>query len=197
MYQRSAPRGAPTCISSSRSHVNLHGRPVSMAAEDRDRLVHAVDLAAEAAADRAADEVQAVRRHRQRLGGGVEREEQRLGRGVAHEAVVDLGSGDGAAGLDRRLLDRRHLIAALDDVVGTREGGLDVAVAQLLVVVFAVIDELVGRVDLAHDGRARLDRLFDVEDVGAHLPVDTDLAPRRRALARSVSAMMAATGSPL
>ncbi len=151
-------------------------------AQDRDRLVHAVDLAAEAAADRAADEVQAVRRHRQRLGGRAEREEQRLGRRVAHEAVVDLGGGDGAAGLDRRLLDRRHLIAALDDVVGTREGGLDIAVAQLLVVVFAVIDELVGRVDLAHDGRARPDRLFDVEDVGAYIPVDTDLRHGRARL---------------
>ena len=31
MYQRSAPRGAPTCISSSRSQANLHGRPVSIA----------------------------------------------------------------------------------------------------------------------------------------------------------------------
>ena len=39
----------------------LHGRPVSMAAEDGHRLVQAVDLAAEAAAHRAADEVQPVR----------------------------------------------------------------------------------------------------------------------------------------
>ena len=31
MYQRSAPRGAPTCISSSRSHMYLTGRPVSIA----------------------------------------------------------------------------------------------------------------------------------------------------------------------
>jgi hypothetical protein len=41
-------------------------------------------------------------------------------------------------------------------------------------IVLAVIDEFVGRVDLADDRRARLDRLFDVEDVRAHIPVNAN-----------------------
>ena len=158
--------------------------------------MQAVDLASEAAANCAANEMQPVRRHRQHLRRRAEREEQCLRRGVADKAFVDLGRGDGTAGLDRRLLDRRHLIAALDDMVGTRERRLDIAVAQLLMVVLAVIDELVGWIDLTDDGRARLDRLFDVEHMRAHIPVDAN--PRHgRARLRFVSAITAATGSPL
>jgi hypothetical protein len=59
-------------------------------------------------------------------------------------------------------------------MVGLAEGGLHVAVAQLLVVVLAVIDELVGRVDVEHGRRAGLHRLFHVEDVGERLPFDAD-----------------------
>ena len=81
----------------------------------------------------------------QHLGRGAQREEQRLRGGVADIAAVLFGRGDGAAGLHRRLLDGRHLVAALDHVVGLAEGGLHIAVAELLVVVLAVIDELVGR----------------------------------------------------
>jgi hypothetical protein len=47
------------------------------------------------------------------------------------------------------------------------------------VVVLAVIDEFVRRVDLADDGRARLDRLLDIEDVRADIPVDADPRDRR------------------
>ena len=142
-----AARGADLHLLLAVEHV-LAGAPRQQGAEGGERLVQAVDLAAEAAADGAADEVQAVGRHLQELGGGVEREEQRLGRGVDDDAVVGLGRGDGAAGLGRRLLDRRHLVAALDDVVGLAEAGLDVAEAQLLVVVLAVVDEEVVGIDL-------------------------------------------------
>jgi hypothetical protein len=70
-----------------------------------------------------------------------------------------------------RLFDGRHLVAPLDDVVGLAEARLHVAVAELLVVVLAVIDELVRRVDVEHHGRAGLHRLLDVEDMGERFPL--------------------------
>src|SRR5690606_12100810 len=103
----------------------LAGAPRQHGAEDGHGLVQAVDLAAEAATHGAADEVQAVGGGLQELGGRVEREEQRLGRGVDHIAVVGLGGGDRTAGLGGGLLYGRHLVAALDELVGPREGGVD------------------------------------------------------------------------
>ena len=63
-----------------------------MARQDRDRLDDDVDLAAEAAADRAADQAQLVERHLQDERGVVEGEEHRLGVGVAGEAAIASGT---------------------------------------------------------------------------------------------------------
>ena len=112
----------------------------------RQRLGQGVDLAAEAAADGAADEMQLIRRHRVDLGGRIEREEQRLGRGVDDEAAVGVGHGDRAVGLGRGVLDRRHLVALFEHDIGLREGRVGVAVTQLLVIVFAVILEGILRI---------------------------------------------------
>ena len=56
--------------------------------EDGERFRQRVDLAAEAAANRAAYEMQLVRRQCVDLGGGVEREEQGLSRGMDDDAAV-------------------------------------------------------------------------------------------------------------
>ena len=89
-------------------------------AEDGKRLGQGIDLAAEAAADGAADEMKGVGGHVEDLGAGVEREEQRLRRGVDDIASVGVGRRDRAVGLGRRVLDRRHLIALLEHMVGAR-----------------------------------------------------------------------------
>ena len=52
-------------------------------------------------------------------------------------------------------------------MIGLREGALDVAEAQLLMVVDIVIGEGVLRVGLVDDRRAGLQRLLDVEHVGS------------------------------
>ena len=158
-------------------HV-AHGPARQHGAEDGQRLGERIDLAAEAAADRAADEVQAVGGHVEQLGGGAEREEQRLRAGVHHEAVVGLGRGDRAVGLGRRVLDGRHLVALFDHEVGRGERALDIAEAQLLVVVLLVVLEGVGRVGLVHHRRAGLDRLLHVEHRRQRVVVDADLGER-------------------
>ena len=166
-------------------HV-AHRPPGEHRGERRERLGQRVDLAAEAAADRAADEVQLVRRHVEDLRRGVEREEQALRAGVDDEAVVRLRRGDRAVGLGRRMLDRRHLVALLQHVVGLREGLLDVAEAQLLVIVFAVILERVLRVGLVHHRRAGLERLLDVEHRRELLVIDAHFRQRLERLALAV-----------
>ena len=64
-------------------------------------------------------------------------------------------------------------------MIGGAERRLDIAEAQLLVVVFVVILEVVARVGLVDDGRAGLERLLDVEHRGQRVVVDaTSLAAR-------------------
>ena len=137
-----------------------------------------IDLAAEAAADRAADEVQPVGGQVEQLGCGAEREEQRLRAGVHHEAVVGLRRGDRAVGLGRRMLDGRHLVALFQHEVGGGERPLDIAEAQLLVIVLLVVLEGIGRVGLVHHRGAGLDCLLDVEHRRQRIPVDADLGER-------------------
>ena len=151
-----------------------------------ERLGQRVDLAAEAAADRAADEMKGVGWHIEDLGAGVEREEQRLRRGVDDIAPVGVGRGDRAVGLGRRMLDRRHLVALLEHMVGAGEAALDVAEAQLLMIIDVVIGEGVLRIGLVDDRRARLHRLLDVEDRRQRLIVDADLRHRLERLALAV-----------
>ena len=106
----------------------------------------------------------------------IEGEEQRLRAGIDGIAAVGVGRGDRAVGLGRRVLDRRHLVALLEHVVGTGERLLHVAVADLLMVVLAVILEGVLRIDLVHHRRAGLERLLDVEHRRQRIVVDPDLA---------------------
>ena len=98
--------------------MNLTGRPVKTAPEDRQRFNDAIDLAAETAADGTANEMQPRRGHVQELRCSPKGEKQRLGRGVTDKSVIGFGRSDRAAGLDRRLLDRRHLVFAFNDVIG-------------------------------------------------------------------------------
>ena len=106
-----------TRISSSRVDVAT-GRPVFRALRARDRLGDDVDLAAEPAAHRAADEVQPRRLDLQDDRRVVEREVQSLRVGVDGDPPVGLRLGDAAGGLGRRVLGRRGLVGALDHVVG-------------------------------------------------------------------------------
>ena len=84
------------------------------------------------------------------------------------------------------VLDRRHLVALLEDLVGGGEAALDVAEAQLLVVVDVVIDELVGRIDLVDHRRAGPQRLLDVEHRRQDVVVDADRRQRLERLAVAV-----------
>ena len=134
----------------------------------------AVDLAAEASADGAAHEVQPVRRHLQDLRRGLQAEEERLGVRVADVAARSVGRRDAPAGLDRRVLDRRHLVALLDEVVRLAEAALDIAEPNLLEVV-AVVVVAVAAVVLVDQWGARLQRLFHVEHRGQGFVVDPNL----------------------
>ena len=84
------------------------------------------------------------------------------------------------------MLDRRHLVALLEDVIGLGEAALDVAEAQLLVIVDVVIDERVLRIGLVDDRRAGLQRLLDVEHRRQRLVVDPHLRHRLERLALAV-----------
>ena len=152
--------------------AGLHG------SQDRDRLDDDVHLAAEAAAHRAADEVQVLEGRLQDQRAVVQREEERLRVGVDGVAAVGLRAHDAAGGFGRRVLDGAGGVAFLDDVVGLVEGPLDVAIAYLAegvaLAVLVVVDEVVGAPRL-EDRRARLERLFDVEDRRQLLQVETDL----------------------
>src|SRR3984957_16451297 len=79
------------------------------------------------------------RGHIEDLRASVEREEQGLGRSVDDIATVGVGGCDRAVRFSRRVLDRRHLIALLENVIRRGEAALDVAEANLLVVVEVVI----------------------------------------------------------
>ena len=142
--------------------------------EKRRRLGDDVDLAAEAAADGAADQAQFLERRVEDEGGVVEGEEQGLGVRVAGEAAVRFRHDDAAGGLGRRMLDRRGLVALLDDVVGDGEALLDVAMADAAEGM-ALIGEIVVAVIFVDDRRAGLQRLLDVEDGGQDLVVDLHL----------------------
>ena len=162
------------------------GPPGQHRAQDRERLGQRIHLAAKAAADRAADEVEGVGRQVQDLGAGVDREEQCLRRGVDDVAAVGVGRGDRAIGFGRRVLDRRHLVALFEHVVGGRERGVGIAEAQLLVIMDVVIDEGVLRIGLVDDGRPGLERVLDVEHDRQRLVVDPHLCDRLERLALAV-----------
>ena len=84
------------------------------------------------------------------------------------------------------MLDRRHLVALFEDVIGLGEAALDVAEAQFLVIVDVVIDERVLGIGLVDDGRAWFQRLLDVEHRGQRLVIDPHLRHRLKGLSRAV-----------
>ena len=84
------------------------------------------------------------------------------------------------------MLDRRHLVTLLEDVVGLGEAALDVAEPQLLMVVDVVVGERVLRIGLVDDRRAGLQRLLDVEDSRQRVIVDPDLGQRLERLPMAV-----------
>ena len=71
-------------------------------------------------------------------------------------------------------------------MIGLGETALDIAEAQLLMVVDVVIDEGVLRIGLVDDGRARLQRLLDVEHCGQRFVIDPHLRHRLKRLSRAV-----------
>ena len=88
-------------------------RAAGLEREDRgEGLGGRVDLAAEAAADRAADELDAAGSALQMLGEHAHREVHRLGAGVDGQPAVALGHDQAALRLDRGLLDRARAVAS-------------------------------------------------------------------------------------
>ena len=153
--------------------VGVLHRPVGEHGADcRDRLDDDVDLTAEAAADRAADEPQLVEGDAKDQRHVVEREIERLRVGVDGDAAVALGLGDAAGRLGRRMLDGRGIVAVLYDVVRRSECLVDVAKTDAPAIV-AFVDEVVGAVLLEV---RRRHRFFDVEHGGEVLVVDHDAA---------------------
>ena len=149
-----------------------HGTPGQHRAENGERLGDRIHLAAKSAADRSADEVKGVRRHVKNLGAGVDREEEGLRRCVDDIAPVGVGCCDRAVGLGRRMLDRRHLVALFQHVIGLTETALDVAKAQFLMIVFVVVGEGVFGIGLVDDRRAWLQGFLDIEHRGQRFVID-------------------------
>ncbi|KRQ06999.1 hypothetical protein AOQ73_12645 [Bradyrhizobium pachyrhizi] len=84
------------------------------------------------------------------------------------------------------MLDRRHLVALFQHMVGRRERAVGIAEAQLLVIIGLVIGEGVFGIDLIDHGRARLQRVLDIEHRRQRLIVDLDLCDGLIGFARAV-----------
>ena len=137
-----------------------------------DRLRRGVDLAAEAAADRAADELELVQRPLQMGRDDAEREVHRLRARVDRQPAVRFGHGDADLRLHRHLLDCLRAVDALDDHVRLVEGPVDIALAHAAVVVGAVVRiHVAPLVDLR---RIRVEPRSDVEESRPLLEVDLD-----------------------
>ena len=148
-------------------------RPARLQREQRaDRLGRGVDLAAEAAADGAADELQPVQRHLQVRCDDAHREVHRLRAGVDREPPVRLRHHERHLRLERHLLDRLRAVHALDDQVGLVERPVDVTLAHAPVVVRPVVRiHVAPLVDLRGVG---VECLADVEERGPLLEGDLD-----------------------
>ena len=84
------------------------------------------------------------------------------------------------------MLDRRHLVALFEDMIGLGETALDIAEAQFLVIVDVVIDEGVLGVGLVDDGRAWFQRFLDVEHRGQRFIIDPHFRERLIGFPRAV-----------
>ena len=109
----------------------LHGLARLLGEQGTHRLGGRVDLAAEAAADRAADDLELVQRQLQVRSDDAHREVERLRARVDREPTVRLRYDLAHLRLDRRVLDRGRTVDALHDQVGLVERLLDVALADL------------------------------------------------------------------
>ena len=141
----------------------LH-RPARLEREQRaHRLRRGVHLAAEAAADRAADELELVQRHLQVRGDDAHREVERLRAGVDRQAAVGLGHDLAHLRLERDVLDRGGAVDALHDHVRLLERLVDRALADLAPVHLA-FEVRVPVAPVVHLRRVRVERLADVEE---------------------------------
>ena len=151
----------------------LHGLARLLREQGTHRLGGRVYLAAETAADRAADDLQLVQRHLQVRCNDAHREVQRLRAGVDREPAVGLGHDLAHLGLDRGVLDRCRTVDALHDQVGPVECLLDVALADLTTIHLAL--EMRVPVAVPVDLRStRIERLADVEEGRAFREVGGD-----------------------
>ena len=164
-----------------------------------DVLDHHLLLVAEPAADARFDDADALDRqpqHRRQDAAGVERH---LRAGADHQAVILIPVGDADERLDRRLLHPRHLVLALEDVVGRLQRGVHIAqldvdmrgqVAQRV----AFGERHVVRLVVDHR-RARLHALAESRMAGS-ASYSTSISESARCAISSVSAATAATRSP-
>jgi hypothetical protein len=154
----------------------LH-RPPGLQREQRaDRVGRRVDLAAETAADRPADELELVQRHLEVRRDNAHREVHRLRARIDRQPAVGLGHGDADLRLHRHLLDRLRPVHALNDRVRLVERPVDIALANAAVVVRAVV-----RIDVAPlmDLRSlRVERQPHVEQRLALLELNLDRLDR-------------------
>ena len=151
--------------SSSRVQRHLTGRPDFSVSSARYRLGRRVNLAAEAASDRAADELELVQRHLQVGGDDAHREVQRLRAGVDRQPTVRLRHHLADLGLERAVLDRGRAIDAFDDHVRVVERPLDVALADLPTVHLR-LEVRVPVAPLVDHGRIGIGAEADVEEGG-------------------------------
>ena len=106
--------------SSSRVQRHFTGPAGLQRGERGDRLGRGVDLAAEAAADGAADELELVQRQLEVRGDDAHREVERLRAGVDRQPAARLGHDERDLRLHRHVLDRGRAVDARDDRVGLR-----------------------------------------------------------------------------
>ena len=159
--------------SSSRVQRHFTGLPGLLREQRAHRLGRGVDLAAEPAADGAADDLEPVERQLQVRGDDAHREVERLGAGVDREAAVRLGHDERDLRLERHVLDRGGPVDALDDRVRLLEGLVDRALADLAAVHLA-LEVRIPVPPLVDLRRVVVEGAPDVEERLALLELDPD-----------------------
>jgi hypothetical protein len=135
-------------------------------------------LTAESAADLRGIDAQVADFHTEQLCGVRADDEMPLARAPELALAVGVEAGHAALWLDIGLMHGRGLERHFDDLIGRREAGL--YIAELEHVPFRNIGRRRRRFDTAGDhvgkqqGRIRLHRIIDVDDVRQHLVVDCD-----------------------
>ena len=164
-------------------HHEFH-RTVRLARQrKRNRLHPHVRLAAEAAADFRRRDLQLRDVHAEQVAHCVAEREVALRGHPQFALAVGTDAREARVRFDVALVRLFGLVAALDDDVGLREAGLDVAVSEL-----GFLRDVrrlrrlrfdAGGADVRlHDRRVRLHRLVDIGDVRQHFVVDLDQLQR-------------------